>query len=320
MQLNFRHGIIKGEHGISNIPQYLTVSPSGINLYVDRIQLQVSIAHGSSDYTYQESSSITNAWPGPFSSIQNYFLYIDINQQTGVRTFGTTSLTPIKTITPPVSPVDGQHWFDMTKTVMKVRSGSRWIEVVRIFVGNLESGATLRIEPFGSTVNISGVNINSGFILFDDELKPIKKFDTLNRGKFLTTETPLASQLMRSASFKLEVGMTTAQATETIPKWAPVCYKEPNKISISKNSEWNFPTIGISSQEMLPGEVSTIITSGYAQDPNWDFSELVNTKLYVSEFGELTTTIPQSFSIQEIGTIIDQNRILINIKQLMIYN
>jgi hypothetical protein len=319
MQITFRHGIVKGERDTFGNPQFLTLTSGGVNLYVDQIDFVVAFAHGGANYLHQETATVVNAWSGPFTPGVDTHLYIDINLQTGVRTFGKTTITPSAGISPPATPVDDKHWFDTGKTTMKVYKTNRWVDTVRMFVGKVELGAILRMSQFGSTVGISGGQHYAGFIMFDDEMKPIKKFDALNAGKFITTETPLASQLHRSANFRVETGIQTAQALEFIPKWSPVCYKQPNKIGIAKSTDWEFPAVGIAVEDMSPGEVNTIVTAGYVQDASWDWTESPNTPIFVSPLGAMTTTPPQQFSVMQVATIVDPNRILVKIEETLIY-
>jgi hypothetical protein len=320
MQLTFKQGIVRQQQTGTGSPAFLQKTPSGINVIVSPDPLVVTLAHGSVDYLHQESSPVTNAWPGPFPSSNDYWLYIDIDILTGTRTFGKITKAPTVSGTAPAHPTPqiNDHWFDPVKYIMKYWNGTGWIEVIRVFVAQLENGSILTQYPLGSSV---GLNIasRSGFIIFDDEEHPVKKFDRFNRGKFITTETPLASQFARITNYRLEGSITTAQAIEPIAKYNTVTLHGPGQIVVAKNTDIHHPAIGVASEDMHTGEVRSYIISGYIAEDTWNWTAAPGTPLFVSPNGLLTLTVPQSDSIQQVAIIIDSKTIFVSIQRLIRY-
>lgn len=320
MQLTFKQGIVRQQQTGTGSPAFLQKTPSGVNIIVSPDPLVVTLAHGSVDYLHQEPSPVTNAWPGPFPISNDYWLYIDIDILTGARTFGKITKAPTVSGTAPTSPAPqlNDHWFDPIKYIMKTWNGNGWVEVIRVFVAQLENGSILTQYPLGSSVGLNIAN-RSGFMVFDDEEKPVKKFDRFNRGKFITTETPLASQFARITNYRLEGSITTAQADEPIAKYNCVTTVTPGKLIVAKNTDVTHPAIGIASEDMNTSEVRTYIISGYIQEDTWNWTSPPGTPLFVSPDGLLTITVPQSNSLQQMATIIDPKTIFVKVHPLIRY-
>lgn len=319
MQLTFRQGIIRQQKTIGGQPNFLIRTPSGININVVNEPLVVSLSHGTAEYAHQELASVAHAWTPPFSSTGSNWLYIDIDLLTATRTFGSTTLSPFTGATSPANPQIDQHWYDTTTHLMKVWNGTLWVIKIRVFVGILQNGVILVQYTEGSTVGVNVNNIRSGFIIFDENSDPIKRYDRYNQGTFITTETPLATQFARVTNYRIEGSILAAQATEYIAKHRAVCMIQPNQLSLARNTNPDYPAIGISSEDMHPGEVRSYLSSGYVEDPDWDWSERPNTKLFVDNNGELTIYPPQNYSIQEIATIVDPHTILLKVGPCMRY-
>ena len=319
MKLNFRQGIVRAENAINGTTQFLAFSNGGISIIANNDPFIVSLAHGAQNYLHQEVATVTNAWSAPFQPGKTTYLYIDINTMTGVRAFGKTTVQPITATNAPSNPLFSQHWFDLGTATMRVWNGGAWLETIRVFVGEVINGSSLLNYPIGTTVGIVGVDANTGFILFDDELKPVKVYDNGIVGRFLTTESPLSSQLSRSANYRLETGIVMAEVGETIPKWSPICYTSRNRVGIARNTMPQYPAVGIATENLAPGDNATFMTSGYATENLWNWNNPINSNLYVSSLGELTDAVPQTSSVQRIATIIDRTTILVNVGPVMIY-
>lgn len=90
MRISFRQGIISHQSG-----GFLSITSGNVNIEASNKPVVVSIAHKSTNYTFVESTSVTSAWPGPFTNGTRYWLYWDFNPITFARTFGTTTLEPV---------------------------------------------------------------------------------------------------------------------------------------------------------------------------------------------------------------------------------
>lgn len=320
MRLTFRQGLVKFQKSLTNVPDFLTFTPSGnISLKANLSPTLITFAHGRVDYLFEEARTVENAWQGPFLSTEVWWLYWDIDLKTGVRTFGRTKVQPYVGKNQPPTPQNDEHWFDTHTATMKVWSGTSWVEKVRVFAAEIRGGAQIIYNSTGSQVGITSVVVFAGYILFDEDNKPVKKFNKFNLGEFLTTESPLASQTKRIQNFKLEAAFDTAEAVEQISQWKAVAFRGPNKIGLARSTEPYFPAIGIAAEPMLVGELKTYIVSGYISDPQWNYTDAPGALVFVGETGSLTTSPPQEHSVQRVGVVVDPTTLYINVQPLIRY-
>ena len=103
----------------------------------------ITFAHGDTDYLYTESKSVPMAWTGCTTG-QDYWLYWELDLNTGEMIRGKTTRKPLTQRTQPAAPlrVPGQMWFDTSEYVYKEWQGSVWLEVVRVIAAKLANGTT----------------------------------------------------------------------------------------------------------------------------------------------------------------------------------
>lgn len=318
-RFTFRHGIARRqEDGFGN-PAFLQPSNGGswIDLIVSPDPTVFLIAHYDADYLISENASIVKAW-GPFTSGTNYWLYWDVDFVTGTLTRGFTTLQPVDDPLPPPTAVD-QHWFDMTENVMKVWSGSGWVEKVRIFAAQYANGATLIEYPVGSQAGLNGMPTFAGAILFDPDGRPLQQFQRNRRGRFLTTETPLHGQHARIANFRVEAAIVQGEAQENIPIHHAVAYYDYDKLVLARNTDPSKPAIGIALEDMNTNEVRSYITKGFVTNEiDWDWSAYpVGTPLFVGLTGELIVNPPTSISMQQIATVVNPTTVFVDVHRVI---
>ena len=171
MRIPFRHGIVRyqTDNARSNPnPTFLQPEDNGssISLTVAPDPTIITIAHGDSDYMFEERKSVIRAWKG-FKSGTDYWLYWDISLRDGSRTFGSTTLQPIVAPNPPANALDDQHWFDTKNNVMKVYTKGAFVERLRVFAAKYSAGTVL--EPYDLGTQVSNrTTVHAGTILFDD--------------------------------------------------------------------------------------------------------------------------------------------------------
>ncbi len=324
-RFNFRQGIARRQQdGLGN-PNNLQPSSGGswIDLIVSPDPTIFIIAHYDTDYMFTENATITQAW-GPFTAGNDYWLYWNIDFQSGELTRGYTRKEPADGPTPPSNPTHDQHWFDTNEMVMKTWVGGawgRWIERIRVFAAKYQGGATIIDYPLGSQVGVSGFDVHAGKVLYDPDGKPLQVFQRNRRGQFITTETPMHSQFSRIANFRVEAAIVQGEALEHIPIHHAVAYSDYNQLILARNSDINHPAIGVSTEDMVTGEIRSYITKGFIRDEvNWDWSaHPVNTPLFVGPTGNLLTE-PEAGALtqQEIGYIVDETTIFVNIQQFIL--
>lgn len=319
MRLTFRQGIVKSAVDTNNNPTFLHKNTLNdfIALYVNASSIVITFAHGDTDYLYEEANTIEQAW-GPFTQpIRNtYWLYWDINETTGIRTFGHTTREPIYSPVRPSSTLIDQHWFDIKNKTMKVYDGNTWIEKIRVFAGTF-NGSVTHPEPLGSQPNIND-ECYAGFILFDDNDLPVVRS---NNRKFLTTESQFYTTKSIVGTVSFDTVLFYAQAIEHIPQYSAVSYYNENSISLATYNDPNYKAaVGFIRTEVYNTEMTSVVTNGYVTNIEWDWHESPSTALYLGLYGTLQTIPPTSGFIQKVGTIVSKDTILVDIEPPIIYH
>lgn len=336
MIINFRQGIVQQAQTGSGQPAFLALVGTGVNLIASSSNPTIiTLAQGQSDYLFQEASNITNAWAGPFTPSTNAWLYWDINLLTGVRTFGSTAYMPVESANPPThSTTNGlsyislqadQHWFDTTNFLMKVWNGAVWNVTIRVFAGSVRGG-TLIQNSTGTQVGLTNVQVNAGYLLYDENNNPIKKYQPFNLGEFITTTSPLASQFSRLQNYRLESAIQTSTASSTIAQYKAICYTSANQIGPASCNFVNpaKPAIGVVTQSVYAGEITAFVTAGYIVDPlgkfNTNYTYVVGGYVFVDANGFLSPApCPTTGSAQRVGIVVDPNTIYVDIQPQVIY-
>lgn len=321
MRISFRQGIVRYQTDVADNPTFLRRTFQGGDTYVDLIvspePTLVAFADGTEDYLFEERETINQAW-GPFSDTQDRWLYWDIDLQTGIRTFGSTTLEPITSDREPFRPNQDQHFFDLRDFTQKVYIGRRFTRRIRVFAAKLENGAVLKPFSPGTQVNLN-TPVRAGFILFDNDDDPVQKAGQFNRGKFLTTDSPLSTQFTGAANFRLESLVITARSAQNLPAYTCVRLVDSRTFAAAAPAFFNSPCVGVINQEATIGSINRIVTSGVLTDENFAFNLAPGTPLFVGSNGLITSTPSQQFSIQRIGSVLSAKSILIDITQQIRY-
>lgn len=328
-QISFTQGIVR-----THVDAMLfTNGNSTIQLNGQTLPVQLNFADGPNDnYFWEEATLVNPAWTDlPVSN--DYWLYVDIDALTSVRTFGITTLEPLAQTNTPSTPTVDQHWFDTrsTQLVMNVWAGTKWVQKIRVFMARVNG---LTIFPYSEGTQV-GLNtpVSSGKIMYDNENKtqPIKQFDRRGRGKFVTTESHIFVQFSNISGFKVAQAIVEGTAIEPISEHVAIAFRgdvDPStmrEVGLAKNGTSQaalpgpFPAVGVSTEAFVTGETRTFVTTGYLTDDNFNWTEPAGTFIFVGPTGELITTVPQSGSVQRIGTVVDQFTILIDIQPIIIY-
>jgi hypothetical protein len=336
MIINFRQGIVQQALTGGGQPAFLALVGTGVNIIATFSNPTiVAFAQGQSDYLFQEASNITNAWVGPYNASSNAWLYWDLNLLTGVRTFGSTRYMPVEATNPPTqSTTNGlsytslqvdQHWFDTANFLMKVWNGAVWQIKVRCFAGAIRGG-TLIQNPTGTQAGLANVQVNAGYLLYDENNHPVKKYQPFNLGEFITTTTPFASQFSQLQNYRLESAIQTAAASGTIAQYKAVCYTAADQIGAASCNYVNpaRPAVGVVSQPIYAGEITDFVVAGYIVDPlgkfNTNYTYVVGGYVFVDANGFLAPApCPPSGSAQRMGIVVDPHTIFINPQPQVIY-
>lgn len=316
MLIQFRQGIVQAPVS----PPFLNASgPSGtVNLVASAsTPVLLDFAQGATDVLFQEASPIASAWSSlPASG--TLYLYWDINLKTGLRTFGYTTLLPFVGPNPPPSPVNGQMWFNTITNTQSYYSFGFWNPVLRVLAGTYTGGL---VTPYlvGSQIG-NATPVNAGYILFDENNNPIKKYQTFNLGEFITTVSPLASQFSQIQNYNLESTVNTATASGNIVQWQAIRYVAADTIGVATSNVVippygsGTPAIGVAPQNMANGTVQAFLQEGYITSPTFNFSP-VGANVFINTGGFLTTTPPNGGTLQVMGYVVDSRTLFINPQQ-----
>lgn len=309
MLIQFRQGIVQA----GQVPLFISGTAPNINLVASfSLPVIITFAQGDDNYLFQETNNVTPAWTGVPASA---YLYWDIDLKTGIRTFGYTTLAPFVGPSPPPSPSNGQMWYDTINFIQNVFNFGAWNPKLRVFAATVSGGV-----PVAHAVGTQIGNITpnrAGYILYDEDNNPIKKFQTFNLGQFIHTESPLASQFSKIQNYRLETTIDTATAAGNIAQWQAVRYVAPDTIGIATSNTvippfgLGTPAIGIAPQAMPNGTVQSFLQEGYITDPTFNFSP-VGANVFINGSGFLTTTPPNVGTLQVMGYVVDTQTLFIS--------
>ena len=296
MQISFRQGIVKYQHS-GNLQNFLQITGNYVSFSATNDPTFIAFAYKTSDYLLVEGTSVSNAW-GPFTGGIDYWLYWDIDTRTGNRTFGSTRLLPTFGNIAPPTPAQDQHWFDTNNNIMKVRVGTVWKEVIRVFACYYNNAAS--ILPFAAgqpTLPFAGTQVNlnisskPGKIFYDEQNppSPIRR-DT---GEFLTDEDQFFITGTRVNGIRLESSTSFATAMEAIPAFSVVALSGPGQIRLANYEDAGSTVIAMATESVILGKSTSIIVQGLIQNPNWTWP-VVGALLWIDVTGQLTTTDPHS--------------------------
>lgn len=313
--LAFRQGIVGYQTDISNAPNFLQKVSGGtyINLVVSPTPTTFTIAHYDQNYLFIEQKPVTHAW-GPFSGSTTCWLYWDVDFITGELTRNYTIQDPVSQSTAPTSPALDKHWFDTANKIMKVWTGSAWVEKLRVFAAKYQNSSTIVYYPLGSQAGINSGSHLAGYPLYDDSGMPVQKFNRNRRGQFIHTESSLASQFSQAANFRIEGSILQAEAVEYIPKFSVVTFKQTNKIGICTNVDAQYTAAGLVVEDINAEEVRTVVTNGPLFNEDWDWQVPMMTPLFVGSDGFLTVIPPAVISLQQVGYVTGPKSVVINIQ------
>lgn len=311
MLINFRQGLVQAQH----VPPFLVASAPNVNLVAGfTTPVIVSFAQGSDNYLFQETNPVAPAWTGlPGSG--TVYLYWDLDIKTAIRTFGYTVYAPYVGPSPPPAPQNGQMWYDTINFSQNVYNFGTWNPKLRVFAGTYTAGTVVMYATGSQIGNVT--QCRAGYILFDENNNPIKKFQTFNLGQFIHTESPLASQFSKIQNYRLETTIDTATASGNIAQWQAVRYVAPDTIGIATSNTVlppygsGTPAIGVAPQNMPNGTVQSFLQEGYITDPTFNFGP-VGANVFINTSGFLTTTPPNGGTLQVMGYVVDSQTLFIS--------
>jgi hypothetical protein len=121
------------------------------------------------------------------------------------------------------------------------------------------------------------------------------------------------------ANFKLEAEVVEAIAIEHIPKWYCVAYVDTGKIGLAKTTDFNHPCVGIAREEIYTSEVRNFMSRGHIRDPNFNWTQAAGSPVFVGNNGQITASPSQSFSIQQVGTVVSPKILFIDVQPIILY-
>lgn len=309
MKIKYRQGVLS--HQTS--PFFLDKTGNKIFIRANSENTLITIAFGNIDFLYAETEDIL-AWTGLFAA-GKYWLYWDIDLETGTRTFGKTEKEPMVDFKLPDNPSIDQHVFLRSNNKMQVWDGLRWNTVARVFAGIVESNA---VTPYNILSSQAGLNYESraGFLLFDQNGYLIKT----HGGEPLNTETSIMTQSSIFNDTKLSSNIIPVKSKYgIIPKYKCVSWVDSDNTVETTSSKELRRCNAVTLETVQRGENARVITQGYITDLvdlNW--AKPPNTPLFVGNGGELTTEPPTTKSSQRVGYIVDKHTVYIKIEPLIL--
>ena len=275
----------------------------------------LAFAHKNANYLIELTKSENLAW-GPIVSGKVNYLYWDVNLITGLITRGITLEPTMYSGATPTNPLFDQHWFDLQTTTMKVWNGRKWLEVIRLFAGEVRNASTIiSYASNTSQAGIFGDLYETGNILYDVYNKPLRQSD----GSFATSSSQFILSNTSSKSVKLEGNLISGQAAEPIPAYSLVKQTPNSRIKLSSSSDPYSRVCGIVTGDLYPGEVGYVISNGLIKNPEWNFPEnRIGRPVFCGSFGNVTVNPPLNGVLQIIGFVFDKDTINLSIQQVII--
>lgn len=275
--------------------------------------LAAIFAHGDTTYYVK----ITQAINGFDLSDNTRWIYWDIDLLTANLSFGFTLIEPSVGKVFPSTPDIDKHFFNTVLNKMYIWSGTEWVERIRLFANKIENNKVI------STAISSNINefesFKCGEIIFDRNNKPIRRFNNDGTFKFITTETFNNSQHVNLSNFVFEKIQHDATAEENLNKFTCVRWGTANKLVNASNTDY-FPAFAMVERDYETDDIVKIITHGFVINKDWQWVEPANTSLFVGTDGQITTTVPQNYSLQKIGYIVSPQKIYLNFENQIIFN
>lgn len=309
MRISFRQGIVRAP------ANFLQEGVGSVTLSVPANEaVVVAIADGTSNYLITEQTTVANAWTG-LAGVPRAWLYWDINQMTGQRTFGFTTLEPAEGPTPPIAPANDQHWFDTTIFKMRVWNATlnTWQNRIRVFAADKQGDNFISISInspsyLGTQVgSVPPTPVDAGALVFDADGRAIRR----PNGTFFTTEDVVLTGVANSSQIKLAATVLEAEALVPFPAYTVVRWTGFEQVDLATDSNVETSTYGITQQSAVQGDIVSVISEGLVVNPSWDFTSVgVNAAVFVDQFGAVTTTAPTPTSYS-IGTVIARDAIIL---------
>lgn len=317
MKIPFRQGILRYQRDSVGTATFLQKSNGGssIDLVVSPDPTIVTIAHRSSNYLIEEGKTTASAWSG-FVSGQDYWLFLEIDLLTGQRNFGSTKLAPTYGMAAPANPATDQHWYDTTLSTMcmKVFNGTIWVEKLRVFVAKYKGGAIIEPYAYGSQVNIL-TSSDCGFVLFDNEGKPLKRFYRRDAGEFFTTSSIFTTHTAKAVNISLDAINSTVAASEPIPAFSLVSRSpEDGYIQLATYTNASRVAVGIVQEDFYDGEIGIYTQAGYVTNEQWNWTKAPGSLIFLGANGVVVDEPTQLTSIQIVGEIVSPRTIKLDIK------
>jgi hypothetical protein len=316
MRINFRQGLLSFQKD-SGSPVYLqpALTPGFITHVISPIPTAVTFAHGDADYLQTFDDTVTNAWGPVLPGVSNY-LYWDVDLLTSDVTRGITTLIPISSLTTPVSPVNDQHWFDLTTNTMRVwsQAKNRWQPKVRVFAGTVVNGNTNVITMFseGSQVGLVGPS-NPGYIMLDSQLQPLRT----STGAFLTDDGAVRVRSTVGTSGVLVQPanrVVPVRAGESIPAMSLVYFSGADTVRLASSNPALLPAripMGVITEPLVSGDVGNLVPFGEITYDQWDWSASPGAPLYCGDAGEITLARPQGLLAYRVGFVKNKTTVLL---------
>lgn len=297
MLIMFRQGIINYPRS-GNTQRFLTRVGNNINLVVDNDDvLTYTIAHRDSNYFLTETVPVTNAWTH-IPANEKRWLYIDINLESGVRTFGNTNVQPISSLNEPPHE-QGLMWYDTTRFTHYVSELGQWREVLRIIIAvcdnqqflpyNINTNGMYAGTQIGDVGNIAA---DAGRIIFDESGSPIHRVT----GELFTSSTKSFTTTSLVNPLSLETTILEAMAQQSVDRFQVVKFTNFGEVLPAKFNDIQTTVIGITTEAATVGTVVAIQAQGIITNPDWAWSK-VGVPLWVDDTGRLTERNLHEFDI-----------------------
>lgn len=305
MNVDFRNGIVSAQ------PNYLTKTSGGtysVSIATNVKDLIITASHGVSEYLVSFYSNVNSAWT--FNDTDTHYLFIDIDNVTGLLSYGSSTVPVTYGASLPNVPVVGETFFNNSTFQSYQWTGDSWVKRIRVFVGS--------VNPSGVTVlsvgTITGSNVPyvSGSILYTGTGRGILKQDKTFMSavdRVMINEVPFGASVIEQTALSVKAADNLAGSRFVkLNQQGYLTYANPVDVGAS--------LIFVLTEPLNIGEVTFLPVGGVITNPSWAWS-FADLPLWVGKNGEIsqvdpTLANPTLPNKQPIGRTLSPTSILTN--------
>lgn len=316
MLVKFRHGVVKQRKDTVGNPASIMVDAGCFRLTASKTNVfTFTVSYEQFDYLFDidHDKLFWKIEPG------RWFLFLQVDFLTSEITTGKSRFPVFYTDNEPQNVEDGQHWYDVNESVMRVYEDGVWKDTLRLFVGHAE-GDKLTQMRVGSQFTTE-TPIRPIYPVYDTFGYPMRVRSPKDRvGQMPAFQGSITKDLSRSRTLvRLGDFLVGSTASTYLHPFCLVHLLPGSKVKFSDSTDPFNRVIGMVVDGAETGSLVDIKTFGFVKNSNWDWSNAEISRPLFSDGAGNVTTIPQETGVhQQVGFVLSRDTIFLDIKRPII--